>query len=54
MKEVFCDPGGIQCGTYADCLYNDALDHSICVCTKGYVGDGFECEPFQTTLWKGM
>ena len=51
--EVFCDHSGIQCGTHATCVYNDTLDHSICVCIKGYVGDGFECEPLQATLWRG-
>ena len=51
--EVFCDTSGIQCGPDANCIYNKALDHSICVCMKGYVGDGFECDQFETTLWKG-
>ena len=51
--EVFCDDSGIQCGPYADCIYNRTLDHSTCACLDGYIGDGFECEPFRTTIWKG-
>ena len=53
FSEVFCDHSGIQCGKYATCVYNKTLDYSLCVCLRGYVGDGFECEPLQATLWKG-
>ena len=53
FSEVFCDNSGIQCGKYATCIYNKTLDYSLCVCLRGYVGDGFECEPLQAAVWKG-
>lgn len=41
---VYCDTTGIQCGPNARCTFDRNRDHSICVCNRGFVGDGFECE----------
>lgn len=45
-EDVHCDKFGFQCGPNAKCIYEPTQDHSTCQCNKGYIGDGFECEPF--------
>ena len=51
VSEVHCDlRDGSQCGSNAECTYDGGYDHSICKCDEGFVGDGFECEPFEESL----
>lgn len=32
------------CDVHADCVYNNAMRRSICVCQEGYNGDGRSCQ----------
>jgi len=37
-----CDTAS-DCSPYGACTFSDAVDHHICVCLPGYIGDGYNC-----------